>query len=141
MKCANPYILTNCVFAEKCRKPRNRRARLVKSGFESLCEIDQKVKGTPFARFSSQCFRLFGLNPYILGLGDHEEGITEHRQVARTARAQTSNKNGGETTCTRCETLDTSRCCPELGHFLHGSHQKNTICLLNTCLQIETSGL
>ena len=49
---ANPYIFTNGTFHEIGLKPLNDRARLRKSGFDYLCEIDQKVKGTPFARFS-----------------------------------------------------------------------------------------
>ena len=56
---ANPYIFTNGTFHEIRRKPQNRRARLAKSGFKGLREIDQKVKGTPFARFWNQapyCF-------------------------------------------------------------------------------------
>ena len=37
-------------FGKKCRKLNLSRARFVKHGFEALHEIDQKVKGTPFAR-------------------------------------------------------------------------------------------
>ena len=47
----NPGIRANDDFGQNRRKPENCRARLVKTGFTALCEIDQKVKGTPFARF------------------------------------------------------------------------------------------
>ena len=47
----NPGIRANDDFGQKCRKRQKCRARLVILGFEGWCEIDQKVKGTPFARF------------------------------------------------------------------------------------------
>ena len=47
----NPGIRANDDFGQKCRKRQKCRARLVIPGFEGRCEIDQKVKGTPFARF------------------------------------------------------------------------------------------
>ena len=47
----DPGIRGNNHFGQKLRKRQNCRARLVKTGITALCEIDQKVKGTPFARF------------------------------------------------------------------------------------------
>ena len=49
----NPGIRANDDFGQKCRKPEKCRACLVQTGFEALYEIDPKVKGTPFARFSN----------------------------------------------------------------------------------------
>ena len=49
----NPGIRANDDFGQKLRKRQKCRARLVKPGFEALYEIDPKVKGTPFARFSN----------------------------------------------------------------------------------------
>ena len=51
VKRANPGIRANDDSGQKCRKPQKCRARLVISGFEGWCEIDQKVKGTPFEPF------------------------------------------------------------------------------------------